>query len=146
MLVAESDGGLVVRLEDGEDFFERLQTLGITAGVIIAGIGMLRDVKLAFWDGRGYIEHHVEGPVELLSLQGNFSLKEGEPFAHCHVVLGHEDGSVVGGHLMKATVNETNEIVIHKLSGVKMERKPEPTGLFGLYPDRTQNEGGDKRA
>lgn len=136
MLVVESDGELVVRLEDGEDFFEQLQSLGLTAGVIVAGIGMLRDVTLAFWNGREYIEHHVEGPVELLSLQGNFSLKEGEPFAHCHVVLGREDGSVIGGHLMRATVNETNEIIIEKLSEVKMERRPELSGLFGLYPDR----------
>lgn len=137
MFVVESDGGLVVlRLEDGEDLLGSLQSLGLAAGAIVSGIGMLRDVTLAFWSGRRreYIEHRVEGPVELLALQGNLSMKEGTPFAHCHAVLGHEDGSVVGGHLMSATVNETNEIIIGKLPGVRMERALEPGGLYGLYP------------
>lgn len=134
MLVAETDGELVVRLEDGEDVHEKLGSLGLEAGAVVAGIGMLRDVTLAFWNGQEYVEHFVKGPVELLSLQGNFSRREGEPFVHLHAVLGMPDTSVVGGHLMKATVNETNEIVIRKLPGIAMERKKEPSGLYGLYP------------
>ncbi len=134
MLLAEKEDDVVVRLEDGEDVHERLQSLGITAGAVVAGIGMLRDVTLAFWNGQEYVEHLVKGPVELLSLQGNFSLKEGEPFVHLHTVLGMPDTLVVGGHLMRATVHETNEIIIRKLPGVAMERRREPSGLFGLYP------------
>ncbi len=49
-------------------------------------------------------------------------------------MLGLEDGSTVGGHVSKATVHETNEIYIRKLSGIVMERKQEPSGLWGLYP------------
>jgi hypothetical protein len=134
MYVVETEQEVVVRLEDGEDVHEKLQSLRLTAGAVVAGIGMLRDVTLAFWNGSEYVEHFVKGPLELLSLQGNLSLKEGEPFAHLHAVLGLEDITVLGGHLMKATVNETNEIVIRKLTGVLMERKQEPSGLFGLYP------------
>ncbi len=136
MYAAETESEIVVRLEDGENVHESLQSLGLTAGAIVAGIGMLRDITLAFWNGREYLQHAVKGPAELLSLQGNFSLKEGEPFVHCHAVLGLEDGSVAGGHLMDATVNETNEIVIGKIAGVKMERRPESSGLHGLYPER----------
>jgi predicted DNA-binding protein with PD1-like motif len=98
---------------------------------------MLRDVTLAFWTGKEYKEHKVPGPAELLSLQGNFSLREGKSHVHCHAVLGLEDGSTVGGHLSKATVHETNEIYIRKLSGIVMERKQEPSGLWGLYPHET---------
>ncbi len=134
MYVAETDHDIVVRLEDGEDVHASLQSLGLTAGAVVAGIGMLREVTLAFWNGSEYVEHLVKGPVELLSLQGNLSRKEGDPFVHLHAVLGREDGTVVGGHLMKATVHETNEIVIRKLLGVVMERREEPSGLFGLYP------------
>ncbi len=136
MQLAETETELVVRLQDGENFFEKLQSLGLCAGAIVSGIGMMRDVTLAFWNGREYIQHHVKGPVEVLSLQGNFSKKEGQSFLHCHVVLGQEDGSVVGGHLMRATVNVTNEIVIQKLSGIELDRKLEPNGLYGLYPTR----------
>ncbi|MCI2430062.1 DUF296 domain-containing protein [Candidatus Acetothermia bacterium] len=125
---------IVVRLQTGEDLFESLGSLKLTAGIIVCGIGMLKEITLAFWTGKEYLEHKIPGPAELLSLQGNFSLKDGKPHIHCHVVLGLEDGSTVGGHLSQATVHETNEIYIKKLSGIVMERKREPSGLFGLYP------------
>jgi predicted DNA-binding protein with PD1-like motif len=137
MFVVESGQDLIVRLKPGEDFFESLSSLHLTAGVLVGGIGMLRDVTLAFWTGKEYKEHKVSGPAELLSLQGNFSLREGKSHIHCHAILGLEDGSTVGGHLSKATVHETNEIYIKKLSGIVMERKKEPSGLWGLYPQRS---------
>lgn len=134
MYIAEAGQDIIVRLQPGEDFFESLGSLKLTAGAIVCGIGMLRDVTLAFWTGKEYKEHRVSGPVELVSLQGNFSQREGQSHIHCHAVLGLEDGSTVGGHLSKATVHETNEIYIRRLSGIVMERKKEPSGLFGLYP------------
>jgi len=137
MFVVDSGQDLIVRLQPGEDFFESLSSLHLTAGVLVGGIGMLRDVTLAFWTGKEYKEHKVSGPAELLSLQGNFSLREGKSHIHCHAILGLEDGSTVGGHLSKATVHETNEIYIKKLSGIVMERKKEPSGLWGLYPQRS---------
>ncbi|MFN4217786.1 MAG: PPC domain-containing DNA-binding protein [Candidatus Bipolaricaulia bacterium] len=136
MFVVESGQDIIVRLQPGEDLFESLGSLNLTAGAIVCGIGMLRDVTLAFWTGREYKEHEVSGPAELLSLQGNFSVRQGKSHIHCHAVLGLEDGSTVGGHLSKATVHETNEIYIRRLSGIVMERKREPSGLFGLYPRR----------
>ncbi|MCX8103940.1 MAG: DUF296 domain-containing protein [Candidatus Bipolaricaulota bacterium] len=138
MLVAESGQDIIVRLQPGEDFFESLSSLHLTAGAIVCGIGMLRDVTLAFWTGKEYQEHKVAGPAELLALQGNFSQREGKSHIHCHVVLGLEDGSTVGGHLSKATVHETNEIYIKKLGRIVMERKQDPSGLWGLYPHNTQ--------
>lgn len=134
MFVVESGSDIIVRLQTGEDFFESLGSLNLTTGALVCGIGMLKDVTLAFWTGKEYKEHRVPGPVELLSLQGNFSLREGKSHVHCHALLGLEDGSTVGGHLSQATVHETNEIYIKKLSGIVMERKKEPSGLFGLYP------------
>ena len=35
MLIAETESEVVVRLEDGEDVHERLQSLGITAGAVV---------------------------------------------------------------------------------------------------------------
>jgi len=134
MQVARNENGqIVVRLADGENLKSQLESLGIKAGTFVSGIGMLREATLAYWNGEEYVQHTVDSPAELLALQGNFSLKEGASFVHCHVTLGHEDGSVEGGHLMDATVNITNEIVIQELPGIRMDRKPE-VGLWGLYP------------
>lgn len=134
MLKAKSGDFVVVRFQDGERFPDALLSLGIKAGAILGGVGMLRELVLAYWNGKEYVREEVPEPVELLSLQGNFGVKEGEIVVHAHVVVGKEGGATVGGHLMEGIVHNTAEVVIAELPGVVMERKPEPTGLVGLYP------------
>lgn len=132
MIKVQSGNELMVKLEDGEDLLESLAGLRIDSGLVL-GIGMLREVRLGYWTGSGYEEHRIDEPMELLSLQGNLSRKDGKSFAHCHVVLSKQDGTVVGGHLLTGTVNNVNELYIKRLSGIAMERREEPSGLFGLY-------------
>ncbi len=134
MFKARSGNFLVVRFEDGERFPDALRELGIRAGAILGGVGMLRDLVLAYWNGREYVREPVDEPVELLSLQGNFGEREGEIVIHAHVVAGKQGGAAVGGHLMRATVHNTAEVIIVGLPGVAMERRPESSGLVGLYP------------
>jgi hypothetical protein len=95
---------------------------------------MLRDLVFAYWNGKEYVREPVNEPVELLSLQGNFGERDGEIVVHAHVVAGKEGGAAVGGHLMEATVHNTAELLIAELPSVAMERRPEGTGLMGLYP------------
>jgi predicted DNA-binding protein with PD1-like motif len=59
------------------------------------------------------------GPFELLSLEGNFfpSQEGGEPVIHLHAILGTSSGSVSGGHLLKATVFTTAEILLGSITG-----------------------------
>ncbi len=132
---AQSPAGdeIFLRLEDGEDLLGSLAELGVEAG-LAWGIGMLREVRLGYWTGSGYEEHRLDEPAELLSLQCNFSLKEGKPFPHCHAVLSRRDGAVLGGHLLAATVHAGNEIYVRRLSGIALERVQEPSGLWGLRP------------
>lgn len=132
MIKVESGDELMVKLKDGEDLLKELANLGIDSG-LVWGIGMLREVRLGYWNGSQYEEHRIEEPMELLSLQGNLSRKEGKPFPHCHVVLSKQGGSVVGGHLLAGTVNVGNEIYIKKLEGITLERRQEPSGLFALH-------------
>ncbi len=134
MIKAKSGDFLVVRFQDGEKFPDALLSLGIEAGAILGGVGMLRDLVLAYWNGKEYVRKEVPEPVELLSLQGNFGTKGQEPIVHAHVAVGKEGGEALGGHLARATVHNTAEVVILELPGILMERKPEPSGLVGLYP------------
>lgn len=132
MLKAEAGADLIVKLEDGEDLLEELARLGVEAGLVL-GIGMVREARLGYWNGSAYEEHRIAEPAELLSLQCNLSLKDGKPFPHCHAVLGRRDGTVLGGHLLGAVVHNVNELYIKRLEGITMERRQEPSGLFGLY-------------
>jgi len=131
---AENNTDLIVRLEDGEDLVRELARLDVDAAILVAGVGMLREAVLGYWNGTGYEKHTLAEPTELLSMQGNFARREAERIVHCHVSLARKDGTVAGGHLIAATVHNTAEIAIRRLPGITLERRPEPSGLVGLYP------------
>ena len=48
----------------------------------------------------------LDEQVELLSLIGDVTLKDGEPLVHAHAVIGKKDGTAHGGHLLKAKVRQ----------------------------------------
>jgi predicted DNA-binding protein with PD1-like motif len=134
MFHAKEGNDLVVRLVDGEDLMARLGDLAIDSGAILAGIGMLRDVRTGYWNGRTYEEHCIVEPVELLSIQGNFATSAEGRAIHCHVSVARHDGSACGGHLLGATVANTAEIAIRIFEGIRLERRRQPQGGVGLYP------------
>ena len=135
---SEKEGNLIVfRFEDGKDVVEGLGHVArerqIQSGVILSGIGMLRDFEIAFYsrDKMEYVTTRLDEPVELLSFSGNISMRNNEPFFHLHVSLAKEDGSAIGGHLEKATVHNTLEGAIMELSEVKLSRDSE-TGILSI--------------
>jgi predicted DNA-binding protein with PD1-like motif len=134
MINATRNGLWVVRLVDGEDLAAILAALPIEAGIIVAGIGMLRDVELGYWNGSAYETHSIDEPVELVSAQGNIAVADGERVAHCHLGIAHRDGSAAGGHLISATAHNTVELFLQETPGITLRRTPEPSGLLGLTP------------
>jgi len=136
MIEARDGTGRVVRLMDGEDLMARLAGLGLDSGIIVAGIGMVRDAELGYWNGETYEIHSIPEACELLAMQGNIGCREdGEKVVHAHLTLARRDGTVAGGHLVRATVENTVEAFLQDLPGVALLRKPEKTGLVGLYPE-----------
>ncbi len=125
MQSAREGNTVVVKLDDGEDLFSSLETVaakeGFTSGTIVAGIGMLRNAEIGFFDGNEYQNQLVEGPVELLSLLGSIAGS-----IHIHCILGMPDHSAIGGHLQKATVCVLNEITIQAFDEVVLGRELNP--------------------
>ena len=134
MLVAKSREAVVVRLLDGEKLLEALSRLP-PSGAVVCGVGMLREVVLGYWEAGKYLEERIPEPVELLSLQGNIGEGPEGVVVHLHVVVGEKGGKALGGHLLSAAVHNTVEALVIRLSGVRLLRKREPTGLLGLYPE-----------
>lgn len=122
---------VIFRVEDGKDVVESLRQVAkdhqIESGVILSGIGMLRDFEVGFYsrEKAGYITSKFNEPVELLSLSGNISQCNNQTFFHLHVALAKEDMKAIGGHLKKATVHNTIEGIIIKFSKTKLTRDPE---------------------
>lgn len=129
-------GVLMGRLAHGADLLEELTALcreqGIRLGRI-TGIGAVTKVRLSFYDQakREYLPLELDGPLEILSLEGNVSLRDGEPFVHAHMTLSDGTGRTFGGHLARGTEVFACECVVEAYEGVLLERGlDDATGLF----------------
>ena len=94
-------------------------------------IGAFERATLGYFqrDRKDYKEIPVDTQVEVLSLIGDIALESGEPKVHAHVVVGLEDGSTRGGHLLKAIVWPTLEVVLTETPGYLAKRHDDETGL-----------------
>jgi predicted DNA-binding protein with PD1-like motif len=77
-------------------------------------IGAFREATLLYfdWESKAYQEIPVREQVEVLILAGDVSQKDGNPKVHAHVVVGRRDGSTHGGHLKRAIVRPTLEVIL----------------------------------
>jgi len=85
------------------------------SGSSFKAIGALSAVRLGWfnWETKQYeVSVDLDEQVELLSLIGDVAEKDGKPQVHAHAVVGKRDGTAHGGHLMKATVRPTCELIL----------------------------------
>lgn len=141
MQVLEDDGTVVIRLHEGEDFFptlrEALESVNLKHGVILTGVGMLKDFEIGWFDHvtMGYKKREFATPHELVAMSGTIAEAEGmEPamMPHVHVALAGPEMMLVGGHLWKATVTVLNEIAILRVGKDMVRRHNPATGLMEL--------------
>jgi predicted DNA-binding protein with PD1-like motif len=105
---------------------ERLAASRFTA------IGAFERATLGFFERerKSYARIEVDEQVEVLSLIGDITLKEdGEPQVHAHVVIGRRDGTAHGGHLLRAVVWPTLEVIVTESPRHLRRRFDEETGL-----------------
>ena len=136
---SKEKGGLIfIRLFPGEDIYQALnkacQKHKVKTAVVLSGVGQLKKFKLGYFREKGdYAPEEFEKPHELLSLTGSISNQGGDYNFHLHVALGNETKGVVGGHLIKGTVEVTNEIVLLKTDLAVTRKLEESSGLQGMF-------------
>lgn len=83
-------------------------------GSQITAIGAFERAVVGYFDRtkKAYRRIDVDKQVEVLSLLGDVAHQGSEPVVHLHAVLGLEDGSTRGGHLLEASVWPTLELVL----------------------------------
>jgi len=133
----EDQGLIMVRLHQDEDLFESLEKVcaacDVRTGVLLSGIGMLKQAELSFFVKQGrYATVLFPEPLELVSLTGNVLLQDGEYKFHLHAVLAKDTKEAMAGHLSKGKVNVTNEIVILKTAIPARRKLDDATGLMAL--------------
>lgn len=106
---------------------------GVRCG-LIEGLGAVSSATLRFLDPatKKYVDRTFDEQMEIASLLGNVSEKDGKVYLHLHATFGRRDYSVVGGHLLCATINGACEIAVKKLDARVGRRFDEETGL-NLY-------------
>jgi predicted DNA-binding protein with PD1-like motif len=116
--VDESPQTFVLVFETGDELasgllqFAKDQKL---ASASFKAVGALSSVRLAWfnWETKTYdASVALDEQVELLSLIGDVALKDEDPVVHAHAVIGRRDGTAHGGHLLRAHVRPTCEVVL----------------------------------
>jgi predicted DNA-binding protein with PD1-like motif len=131
---------LMGRLAKGADLLEALEEQcrlnNITLGEVRA-LGAVTKARVGYYqqDIQKYMFLDLDRPLEILSLIGNISLKDGQPMVHAHVTLSDREGRAFGGHLAPGTQIFACEFVIqeNKSETVLQRALDEETGLF-LWP------------
>lgn len=124
----------VVRLQRGEEVLACLRELcekeSISLGTVSA-IGAVNHVVVGVYrvDEQKYVANTFDGVMELTSLMGNITEKDGEPYLHLHATFRDLTGKVIGGHLNEAVVSATCELFVRKVEGHVGRRLDPETGL-----------------
>jgi len=120
--------------ESGDEVMEGLKAFAnehkLSAARFTA-IGAFKNVELGYFDYeiKDYKKIAVLDQVEVLSLMGDVALYGNESKVHAHVVLGKFDGNAIGGHLLKASVHPTLEVILEETPGYLQRRMDRETGL-----------------
>jgi predicted DNA-binding protein with PD1-like motif len=106
-----------VVLETGDEVVSSLEAFAVAQRLDasrITAIGALQAVTLGYfdWDRKQYERIELTEQLEVLSLIGDVALDGTQPKLHAHVVLGRRDASTCGGHLLRALVRPTLEVLV----------------------------------
>lgn len=125
---------IFARLDKGEEVVQTLKELcekeSITLGRV-SGIGAVNFVDLGFFEteGKNYFTKEFTGDYEVTSLTGNISTMDGEIYLHLHITIGDKEYRAWGGHLNKAIVSATLEVIIDTADGTVDRAFSEEIGL-----------------
>lgn len=97
----------------------------------VSGVGASSEVTIGYYDleTKEYVWQEFNEMLEILSLSGNCSVVDGEPFWHIHGVFSGKDFQAFGGHIKKLIVGITCELHIEFLEKPLTRKFDEEIGL-----------------
>lgn len=116
------DNKIIVRIDKGEEILDSIKKISELESIKLASISALGAVG-EFTVGvfktseKKYYSNGFKGDFEIVSLVGTISTMNDEFYSHLHMSCGDETGKVFGGHLNKAIVSATCEMVIDVIDG-----------------------------
>ncbi|MGN0131234.1 MAG: PPC domain-containing DNA-binding protein [Lachnospiraceae bacterium] len=125
---------IVARMDKGEEILEQIQKLAERENIKLASIsalGAVGDFTVGVFktEEKKYYANTFQGNFEIVSLTGTVNTMDGKFYTHIHMSAGDEHGKVYGGHLNRAVISATCEMVITVIDGVVDRQFDEQIGL-----------------
>ena len=119
------DNTIFARIDKGEEILEQLKEIALQEHIKLASVsalGAINDFTVGVFKTaeKKYDANEFQGYYEITSLTGTITTKDGEYYAHLHMS---------GGHLNRAIVSATCEMVITVINGTVERRFEEEVGL-----------------
>ena len=123
-----------IYVEKNEKIMDTLTKFCIDQGISnakVSGIGAVHLTEIGAYDtiAKEYLKKQFKDVLELVSFEGNVTLKDGAPFVHAHVILSNHEMNTLGGHLFESTVAAVGEFFLRKFDNDAYRELNEDVGL-----------------
>ncbi len=125
---------IVCRIDRGEEILDKIKEVALKENIKLANVnalGATNEFKVGVFkpEEKKYYSNEFKGDFEIVSLTGTINTMNGEFYTHIHMSAGNDKGEVFGGHLNKAVVSATCEMIINIIDGVVDRKFDEDIGL-----------------
>lgn len=125
---------IIVRMDKGEEILEKVREVAEKEKIKLADIsalGAVSEFTVGVFDteAKEYHANEFKGSFETVSLTGTINTMNDEFYCHLHMSAGNEKGQVFGGHLNRAIISATCEMVITLIDGRVDRRFEKEVGL-----------------
>lgn len=125
---------IIARIDKGEEILTTIKEISLKENIKLASVqalGATDEFTVGVYkvDEKKYYANEFKGYFEIVSLTGTINTMDGEIYTHIHMSAGNDKGEVFGGHLNKAIVSATCEMVIDIIDGNVDRKYDEETGL-----------------
>ena len=125
---------IAARIDKGEEILEQVKAIALKEEIKLASIQALGAVNqftvcVFKTDEKKYMANDFAGSFEIVSLTGTINTMDGEFYCHLHMSAGDDKGHVFGGHLNRALVSATCEMIITVIDGTVDRAFSEEVGL-----------------
>ena len=119
----------VMRLDPGDEIVEKVLWLAAVEQIKLAtvtGLGAVDNVTLGIYspDTKQFKANMFHADFEIVSQTGTLTTQRNRPDAHLHMAVSDLASRCYGGHLNRAVVSATAEIIINVLPG-EIDRQPD---------------------
>lgn len=113
---------IFLRLDPGEEIIEKLIEISNIENIKLAhfnGLGAINEFEVGLFDTetKQYYSNIYSEPYEISSLHGTITQQSNKPYIHAHLNAANKNNIVIGGHLNKAIISATGEIVVNIVNG-----------------------------